>query len=116
MTDCVSCGQPIPDNSPLSVAEVKLAVGGDDYWYQNIGSKSNSALTVRNESWAVALIENIDRGYDNEGPLKTIFQVDGPAGKQFFQITGHYSSYDGFDWDGPLLEVFAKKKTVYVYE
>lgn len=37
-------------------------------------------------------------------------------GDQYFRKSGYYASHYGYDWDGPLDEVFPREKIVTVYE
>jgi hypothetical protein len=44
---------------------------------------------------------------DGDYGVTAIFSV----GEQFFKINGSYSSWDGYEWYGKLVEVFPKEET-----
>jgi hypothetical protein len=49
----------------------------------------------------VEIVEENQRGEDNEGELYKVVTLNG----QTFMKTGYYQSYEGAVWDGPLVQV-----------
>jgi hypothetical protein len=49
----------------------------------------------------VEIVEENQRGENNEGELYKVVRLNG----QTFKKTGYYQSYEGAVWDGPLVQV-----------
>lgn len=45
-----------------------------------------------------------------------IFKVQTPEGEKHFKKFGYQSSYGDMGWDGPVVEVYPKTKTITVWE
>jgi hypothetical protein len=45
-----------------------------------------------------------------------VFKIQSGDTTRWFRLEGGYSSYDGFDWDGPFKETFPQVKEITVYE
>jgi len=80
-----------------------------DFWFAG-----HSPLTVNGA--IITLVEEV--GGEGEGDHKhLVFRVDRAGQTQWFKRTGHYTSYEGTDWDeGDLTEVTPRERTVIVYE
>lgn len=116
MSNCVTCGQDIPADMPYTLAEVEAAIiaSGTYEFYRDLDNRTT--LHLRDKEIKVKVLDKDTAGYEEEGPTWRTFEVEGPDGLQFYKKTGHYASYDGYTWDGPLKEVMPTTKTVIVYE
>jgi hypothetical protein len=55
----------------------------------------------------VEIVEENERGEDNEGEMYKVVRLNGET----FKKTGYYQSYEGVVWDGPLTRVERKLVT-----
>ncbi len=121
--NCPTCEQPIPDNSPYTAAEVHASVKTDfsDDWtdfYSYGMSRGYSKLQLRGRAVQTNQVErNPTLTYESYSstPIWVVFSLDGPAGTQYFKMSGYESSYEGCMWDGKLKEVKATEKTIIEY-
>lgn len=107
----------------LSLTEVDRILSGDtdengpddgyDGWWSEYETRRINGLGD------VTLVQRVGGNEGGGDTVSLVFRVqaiDGFQGVRYFEKSGFYASYEGTEYDGPLIEVRPVQKTVTVFE
>ena len=88
--------------------------GGSNVSFSRYWSEFRESIMWKNVSLPSGTVSHVrsEGGYDDGYDASTVFAL----GDQFFEVTGTYTSWDGYDWYGSqIFEVFPVQVTVTEY-